>query len=234
MRIIGVEVAGGPPVFTAALPHGSDPHRLAWELGFRIIRPLSANGHSPELTLTVQVGAHHRSATLPPTRARSVDPDLNLNSASDAPITRQRVAAYGIVLSERGLLATQFSELTAVPGLWGLPGGGIDLGESPSRALTREVTEETGQDLEISQLLDVQTDHWIGRSPARVVEDFHAVRIIYAGRCLSPTNPIVHDVGGTTSAATWLSLDQWASQPWSAWAKVMLDRHLATLITELT
>jgi 8-oxo-dGTP pyrophosphatase MutT (NUDIX family) len=229
MRIIGVEVAGGPPVFAATLPHGSDPHRLAWGLGYRIIRPLSATGSSPELTLTVQVGAHHRSSSLPASRTRSIDPDLDFATAGD-PVVRQRLAAYGIVLSSRGLLATQFSELTAVAGLWGLPGGGIDPGESPSRALTREVAEETGQELEISHLLDLQTDHWIGRSPTQVVEDFHAVRIIYAGRCLDPGDPVVHDVGGTTADAIWLSLDEWAARPWSSWAKAMLDRHLDGLV----
>lgn len=232
MRIIGVEVAGGAPVFTATLPHGTDPYRLAWERGYRIIRPLSASGSAPSLTLTVQVGAHGRSNVLPPMRTRAIDPDLNL-AAEFKPVPRQRLAAYGIVLSRRGLLATQFSDLTAVPGLWGLPGGGIDLGESPSKALVREVREEAGQELEISQLLDIQTDHWIGRSPARVVEDFHAVRIIYAARCLNPTDAVVNDVGGTTAAATWVSVSEWADQPWSSWAKVMLDRHLVDLSSEL-
>ncbi|MBU4189247.1 MAG: NUDIX domain-containing protein [Actinobacteria bacterium] len=233
MRIIGVEVAGGPPVFAATLPHGSDPHRLAWAHGYRIVRPLSATGQAPELTLTVQVGAHHRPSELPPSRTRSIDADLDLAGLGHDPVLRQRVAAYGIVVSDRGLLATQFSELTAVPGLWGLPGGGVDPGESPSRALIREVAEEAGQELEISHLLDVQTDHWIGRSPTQVVEDFHAVRIIYTGRCLNPTDPVVIDVGGTTAAATWLSLDEWPDQQWSAWAKVMLDRHLPGLVAEL-
>jgi 8-oxo-dGTP diphosphatase len=233
MRIIGVEVAGGPPVFAATLPHGGDPHRLAWEHGYRIVRPLSATGRAPELTLTVQVGPHHRRSELPRTRTRSIDADLDLAGLGHDPVRRQRIAAYGIVLSSRGLLATQFSELTAVPGLWGLPGGGIDVGESPNRALIREVAEEAGQELEIAHLLDVQTDHWIGRSPAQVVEDFHAVRIIYTGRCPDPTDPVVNDVGGTTAAATWLALDHWADQQWSAWARVMLDRHLAGLVNEL-
>lgn len=225
MQIIGVEVPGGVPVFTDPLPHGGDPHRLAWQHGYRLIRPLSVTGRCPNLSLTVQVGRHGRSADLPPSRTRSIDPDLDLSTEPE-PLVRQRVAAYGIVLSDRGLLATQFSELTAVPGLWGLPGGGIKPGESPARALLREVVEETGQRISIEQLLDIQTDHWIGRSPSRVVEDFHAVRIIYAAICSAPSDPVVNDVGGTTSAATWMSPDTWEEQPWSMWAKVMLERHL--------
>ncbi|MCA0306125.1 MAG: NUDIX domain-containing protein [Actinobacteria bacterium] len=228
MRIIGVEVAGGAPVFTGALPHGADPHRLAWELGYRIVRPLSASGSAPDLTLTVQVGRHGRSSALQAPRTRSIDPDLDL-SGEATPVVRQRLAAYGIVLSERGLLATQFSDRTAVPGLWGLPGGGIDPGESPSRALVREVVEESGQELEISHLLDIQTDHWIGRSPSRVVEDFHAVRIIYAASCPTPTDPVVHDHGGTTAAAAWVPLEGWTRVAWSSGARALLDRHLREL-----
>ena len=228
MRIIGVEVAGGTPVFTGPLPHGADPHRLAWELGYRIVRPLSATGSAPELTLTVQVGRHGRSSSLRVPKTRSMDPDLDLTDAAP-PVVRQRLAAYGIVLSARGLLATQFSDRTAVPGLWGLPGGGIDLGESPSQALIREVAEETGQEPEISHLLDVQTDHWIGRSPSRVVEDFHAVRVIYAARCPDPTDPVVHDSGGTTAAAAWVPLDRWGQVAWSSGTRALLDRHLLDL-----
>ena len=228
MRIIGVEVAGGTPVFTGPLPHGVDPHRLAWELGYRIVRPLSATGSAPELTLTVQVGRHGRSSELRSAKTRSMDPDLELSDA-DPPVVRQRLAAYGIVLSRRGLLATQFSDLTAVSGLWGLPGGGIDFGEGPSQALNREIAEETGQEAEISHLIDVQTDHWIGRSPSRVVEDFHAVRIIYAARCVEPSDPVVHDWGGTTAAAKWVPIQQWTQTPWSASAKSLLERHLRDL-----
>lgn len=229
MRIVGVQVPGGAPVFTATLPHGIDPQRLAGERGYRIVRPLSATGAAPTLTITVQVVRHHGEGRLPPVGPRAIDRGLDLGS-SPQPVVRQRLAAYGIVLSDLGLLATQFSDLTAVPGLWGLPGGGIDVGEIPSQALVREVAEETGQLLEISQLLDVQTDHWIGRSPSGVVEDFHAVRIIYAGRCTKPASPVVHDVGGTTSAATWFDLTDWARQPWTASARTLLERHLAEVV----
>lgn len=159
-----------------------------------------------------------------------MDADLDADVLAGPPVPRQRVAAYGIVLSPLGLLATQFSEMTAVPGLWGLPGGGIDAGESPSQAVVREVSEETGQQLSISQLLDVHTDHWIGRAPSGVVEDFHAVRIVYAGHCPTPSSAIVHDIGGTTAAAEWIGLDEWTHRPWSSWARLMLDRHLPSLL----
>ena len=229
MRIIGVEVAGGSPVFSRTLPHGVEPHRLVWERGYRVVRPLSISGRAPDLALTVQVARHGRriNPRVAP-RTRSMNPDLEL-SEDFTPIVRQRLAAYTIALSSRGILATQFSDKTAVPGLWGLPGGGIDLGEAAAQAVIREVDEETGQVLEISHLLDLQTDHWIGRSPAGLIEDFHAVRIIFAGRCPEPTTPLVNDIGGTTSAAAWIPLSRWATTRWSASARALLERHLQPL-----
>ncbi|MFT4294036.1 MAG: NUDIX domain-containing protein [Micropruina sp.] len=229
MQIVGVVVAGGASVFARPLEHGADPHQLAWELGYRIVRPLSATGQGDELTLTVQVSAHGRAVSSRGLRRRrALDPGLTEDELGD-PLVRQRLAAYAIVLSRRGLLATEFSERTAVPHSWGLPGGGIDPGENPSQAVIREAVEETDQHVEISQLLDVQTDHWIGRSPRGVVEDFHAVRIIYAATCPEPTDPVVRDVGGTTASARWVPLNQWHRLHWAAGSRALLDRHLATL-----
>jgi len=230
MRIIGVEVPGGAIVFSCDLPHGADPHRLTWENGYSIVRPLSAAGAYPDLALTVQVHRHgrhvqHHGAG----HVRAAGMRYAETIASD-PVPRQRLAAYAIVTSDLGLLATQFSRQTAVPGVWGLPGGGIDEGESPSQTVLREVMEETGQHLEIGQLIDLQTDHWIGRSPTGVVEDFHAVRIIYSGRVTDPTVPVVHDIGGTTSTATWLPFNAWRKLQWSASARVLVERHLPTLV----
>ena len=82
-----------------------------------------------------------------------------------------------------------------------MPGGGIDEGEAPVAAVVREVHEETGQPVDVGDLVLVQSSHWVGRSPHGGVEDFHAVRLIYRGTCPDPTDPVVHDQGGTTAAA---------------------------------
>lgn len=54
---------------------------------------------------------------------------------------RQRPGAYGVILQGQDLLLTV--QNAEVPELQ-LPGGGIDPGETPTRALHREVFEETG------------------------------------------------------------------------------------------
>ena len=109
----------------------------------------------------------------------------------------QRVAAYAVVTSARGVLLTQFNAQTHVPGDWGLPGGGLDDGESPVDGVHREVWEETGQRIELGALLTVQSQHWVGRAPSGMLEDFHAVRIVYAATCPEPAETS----SSTTSAA---------------------------------
>ena len=127
----------------------------------------------------------------------------------ETPVPRQRLAAYAVVLSDQGLLATEYSDSTAVSGRWGMPGGGIDDGEEPAAAVVREVTEETSQVITLGALTRVRTSHWVGRSPRGTVEDFHAVRLIYPGECTQPTQPVVLDSDGTTASARWVPLAEW-------------------------
>ncbi|HWS58459.1 MAG TPA: NUDIX domain-containing protein [Actinotalea sp.] len=123
---------------------------------------------------------------------------------------RQRVAAYAVVVAAGCLLLTQLAPRTGAAGRWNLPGGGVDPGESPVDAVVREVAEETGQVVDAVRLVDVMTQHWVGRS-ARGLEDYHAVRLLHTARCAAPTRPVVHDVGGSTSDARWVPLDDLSS-----------------------
>lgn len=43
-------------------------------------------------------------------------------------------------------------------GLWGLPGGGVEIGESVSTAIIREVQEETGLTVQIERLVGVYSN----------------------------------------------------------------------------
>ncbi len=92
--------------------------------------------------------------------------------------------------------------------------------------MVREIMEETAQRVRISRLIDVQSDHWIGRSPSGVLEDFQALRIIYTAVCADPTDPLVLDVGGTTMSASWVPVRRWRSLQWTSGARSLLDRHL--------
>jgi ADP-ribose pyrophosphatase YjhB (NUDIX family) len=85
----------------------------------------------------------------------------------------------------------------------------------------REVWEETGQRIELGELLTVQSQHWVGRAPSGVLEDFHAVRIVYAATCPAPTEVVIHDVGGTTSDARWVPVHRIRDYPLtSSWRQL--------------
>ena len=133
------------------LDHGADPAVLAHDRGFVVVRPLDAvRDETGDLVLKMLVrplGEEPR----PLVRGRGQDRTLPLTDDL-APMVRQRVAAYAVVLSTRGLLATQFSAVTAVPGRWGMPGGGLDDHEQPAAAVLREVIEETSQTIVLGDL----------------------------------------------------------------------------------
>ncbi len=213
MRVVGVR-DHDVPAFDLHLEHGADPAVVSHDQGFVVVRPLRAT-RDPDgdlvLTLLVRPAAGEPRPVLP---GRGRDAGLQV-PAGVQPEVRQRVAAYAVVTSSRGLLATEYSDRTAVPGRWGMPGGGIDEAEQPEAAVLREVAEETDQEVELGDLVRVQTSHWIGRSPRGTLEDFQAVRLVYRATCAEPREPRVLDVGGTTASARWVPLDGWRSVSWT-------------------
>ena len=224
MRILGSD-AQGRTVFTAPLPHGGSPEAVAFDAGYVPLRPADASrGADGTLELTLRVrprGDENPPKTRPPGRDRNLPADLGT-----PPRQRQRVAAYALVSSERGLLATQYSARTAVEGRWGMPGGGLDPFEEPPAAVLREVYEETAQSVVLTELETVQTSHWVGRNPLGEVEDFHAVRLVYLAACPEPTEPQVLDTGGTTSDARWVALSDWSTLDWtSGWRQILTERY---------
>lgn len=217
MRVVGVtgdDGGSGPAVFAHQLAHGADPAVVAHEGGWAVVRPLSAvRDANGEIVLTLRVRPL-AGEPRPPDPGRGRDAGLVLPPGTE-PEIRQRVAAYAVVLSDRGLLATEYSDRTAVPGRWGMPGGGIDDGEQPVDAVLREVAEETDQLVLLQDLVSVQTSHWVGRSPRGTVEDFQAVRLVYRATCPDPGEARVLDVGGTTESARWVPLATWSRLPWT-------------------
>lgn len=205
LLVVGVD-RRGTEVARLVLGHGQDPTTLLAAHGWkvRLARDVaSETARTQVLTMTFVVEPQ-AAASLAPGEGTPRDHDL-VASSGELPEPHQRVAAYAVVTSSRGVLMTQFSGRTNAEGRWGLPGGGIEHGEAPARAVVREVWEETGQVITLSDLALIQTSHWIGRAPTGRLEDFHAVRVVYRAICPEPTEPVVHDVGGTTASAAWVS-----------------------------
>ena len=212
IRLVGVTGSDEPAV-SVVLGHGDHPEvvlgRLGWSVGAPRAATLGPDG-ALELTYAVNLSTNQGG---PPPAARGAtrrDPDLANDEVGEP---HQRVGAYAVVHGVPGLLLTQFNSQTEISGEWGLPGGGLDEGEAPVDGVHREVWEETGQRIVLGPLATVQSQHWVGRAPSGVVEDFHAVRIVYRATCPDPTEIVVHDVGGTTAAARWVSPNELPAMP---------------------
>ncbi len=127
--------------------------------------------------------------------------------ADHPPYRLQRVAAYAVVLrggeDDRQVLLTRLSARAAHPGLWTLPGGGIDHGEHPSVALAREVEEECGLACDVGVVVGVHDTHFSGNAPSGRLEDYHGIHLLYAAT-VGDGEPSVREVDGTTDAAAWV------------------------------
>jgi ADP-ribose pyrophosphatase YjhB (NUDIX family) len=96
------------------------------------------------------------------------------------------------------VLLARNSDRSEFPGLWTLPGGGVEQGEHPDDAVVREFREETGFEVRVDGLCEVTAD--VVRLPSGNLE--HTDRIVYD----------VTAVGGNLRAETDESTDlaDWA------------------------
>lgn len=128
----------------------------------------------------------------------------------ERPPKRQRLAAYAVLLREGAVLLARLAPHVAFQG-WTLPGGGVDHGEHPRDALRREIYEEAGLHAEPGRLLDVYSLHYTGARPDGLVEDYHAVGLIFEAELLPESvgvEPHVTDVGGSSDHAAWVPLSE--------------------------
>ncbi|MEV0809964.1 NUDIX domain-containing protein [Micromonospora sp. NPDC050200] len=124
---------------------------------------------------------------------------------------RQRFAAYGLVTDPAGrILLTRIARGYPGAGRWHLPGGGTDHGEQPAAGLLRELVEESGQLGTVVDLLTVDNlHHPAALGPEGRPLDWHAVRVVYRVRVSAPTEPVVTELaGGSTAEAGWFTSAQ--------------------------
>ncbi|UDY23210.1 NUDIX hydrolase [Nocardioides sp. Kera G14] len=122
-----------------------------------------------------------------------------------------RLAAYAVIVqgeegSEQMLLALWNEETRK---RWTLPGGGVELHESPEEGCVREVREETGYDVELTGLLGIETDVFSEEERARGEgayggRSLKAVRVFYSAEIVG--GELRPEVDGTTDEARWWPL----------------------------
>jgi 8-oxo-dGTP pyrophosphatase MutT (NUDIX family) len=185
-----VRVAGLPQV-GADLVCGPDGPVQTLRIGY----PLRPGPPAPE-----PLGQNAGSAA-----PRDHPRDPSRDHPRDLPLV-QRAAAYAVVVEAGRLLLTRLSSRQT----WTLPGGGIEHGETPVQAAVREVYEETGLALRPGALLDVDSLHFTGQAPDGRWEDYHGIRVVYAGSVPGGSTPQVIEVDGSTEQAAWVSRSELA------------------------
>lgn len=128
--------------------------------------------------------------------------------AAHRPQHKQRIAAYALVVRDGSVLLTRNSPRGPHPGLWNLPGGGIEHGEAPADAVVREVAEETGLACELGAILTVDNTALRGTAPSGRDEELHSVGIVYDATVPTDAEPQVVEVDGTTDDAAWVPLTE--------------------------
>jgi 8-oxo-dGTP diphosphatase len=126
--------------------------------------------------------------------------------AAYRPHRMQRVAAYALVVRDDAVLLTRNSPRGPHPGLWNLPGGGIEHDEAPPDAVVREVAEETGLECTVGDIVLVDNVTMRGTAPSGRDEKFHSVAIVYEATVPPGAEPRVVEVGGTTDQVAWVPL----------------------------
>lgn len=103
-------------------------------------------------------------------------------------------------------------------GMWAIPGGLVELGESVQDAATREVEEETGLKVQVEGLLDVQTD--IHRDRAGRLE-YHYILVDYLAKPIGGTETL----NSESSAYGWFTWKQTRRLQSTNGTKVVLDNY---------
>jgi len=123
-----------------------------------------------------------------------------------------RLAAYAILVDDDRVLLTLWNG-GAEPA-WTLPGGEVELYESPEQGALRELLEETGFDVHLTGFLGIDV-YVIPASERRTISDrpLRGVRVIYTARVLSGRLRAEPEPDGSTDEARWVPLDEVAQLP---------------------
>ncbi len=137
---------------------------------------------------------------------------------------RQQVAVGGAIFNDKGqlLFVRRIANDEFMPGVWELPGGGTEFGETPIGGLQREIQEECGVSITVGKPVSVH-DYYIERNDEKV----QRVEIIYVCELVDNNSSVVlsdeHDKFG------WYSPDSFEDLEMTSYMKRIVEEVLMSL-----
>lgn len=120
---------------------------------------------------------------------------VSMNKKNNLP--QPTIGVSGLVFNDQGQILLIKRNQPPASGLWSLPGGRLEPGETLVSACCREVMEETGIDIEVKHMVAVVE---------RQIEHFHYLIVDFYAELLP--NSKVEPVANTdVSEAKWVSLE---------------------------
>ncbi|MGC5330835.1 NUDIX hydrolase [Micromonospora sp. DT62] len=142
---------------------------------------------------------------------------------------RRRVGAYGVCRGADGrVLLVRGSALCPVPGVWQVPGGGLEHAEHPAHAVVREFAEETGLAIEVTGLRAVSADVTTFRDADVAV---HTDRVVFEVT-VRGGEPRPEPAGGTDELG-WFTTDEAAAVPLMPFTAELLGVPVSPLPSDL-
>ncbi|MEH0973055.1 NUDIX domain-containing protein [Micromonospora sp. CPCC 205546] len=142
---------------------------------------------------------------------------------------RRRVGAYGMCRGSDGrVLLARGSASCPFPGVWQLPGGGLEHAEHPARAVVREFAEETGLTVEVTGLRAALADVTTFRAADVAV---HTDRLVFDVAVRSGA-PRPEPAGGSDEVA-WFTTAEAAQVPLMPFTAELLGLPLSPLPPDL-
>jgi 8-oxo-dGTP diphosphatase len=137
-------------------------------------------------------------------------PDIKRVLGPDGIVQRVRLAAYAWCERDGAVLLTRIALDGPGGGLWTLPGGGLDFGETPVDGVIREVAEETGLAAEPGRLLGVRS---AVLEPAETISGhrIQTVGLLYLGRITG--GELRNETDGSSDLARWVPVEDLAELP---------------------
>jgi len=112
---------------------------------------------------------------------------------------RRRIGAYGLCWDGARVLLARSSDKSDFPGVWQIPGGGLEHGESPAHALVREYGEETGLEIEVGRPVTAMASV---RELWDIDVSWHFDLIVYEVRVLR--GKMRREAAGTSDDVAWV------------------------------